>query len=131
MKWRHPFTIYVAVVVLAPTLFILGMFLFNSDRELGEPLRVTTGGAIGVAANLSLTGINSIARFLISFGPQLLILIGLALPIAGTMYTVQRIDVGRGPRLTVRRRSLLWSVACFETFAMLGLFVFAFENIPT
>ena len=126
---RNPYTAFISALAGAPVLFALGLVLFDADRTLGDPFRIEGGGAAGIAANLSMVGLTAILQFLFNYGPQLMILIGLALPISIAVYTVQKIDVGRGSYLTKSRRSLLWSLACVETFAMLGVFVMLVEAV--
>lgn len=126
---RRPILIYVLALTASPILFAAGMLLFYSERVLGEPLKVQGGGAVALAANLSITGVTAVVRVIVSLGPHALVLIGLALPVLGTLFTIDRID-SRRSFVSQRRRTLIWSLACAETFVLLGLFIAALEIWP-
>lgn len=125
---RDPFPTFAAIAVLSPLLFTLGLFLYYRDRYVGEAYKVEEGGMLGLAANLSLIGLTAIVRLIIVFGPQLMILISIALPVIGAIYAIERVDTRRSP-ISRRRRSLLWSLACAESMGLLGLFIFALEQM--
>jgi hypothetical protein len=127
---RDPFTTFSTAAVVAPLLFALGLFLYHRDRNVGDAYKVDEGGVLGLAANLSLIGLTAVVRLIIVFGPQLLILVSIALPVIGALFAIERVDTRRTP-ISMRRRSLLWSLACAESFAMLGLFIFAIEQMKT
>ena len=120
---RDPFKSYSVVAVTAPILFAAGMIFFHADRVLGDQARVSdSGGVVGLATNLSFTGLTAVVRIFVAYGPYVLILLGLALPVAGALYILDRLESRRGT-ITSRRRSLLWVLAWSETLAMAGLFL--------
>ncbi|MFN3167121.1 MAG: hypothetical protein ACE37H_08665 [Phycisphaeraceae bacterium] len=127
---RDPLTTFSVAAVVAPCLFALGLFLYYRDRNVGDAYKVEEGGVIGLAANLSLIGLTAIVRLIIVFGPQLMILVSIALPVIGALYAIERVDTRRTP-ISTRKRSLLWSLACVESLGMLGLFIFAIEAMKT
>lgn len=123
---RKPFKLFVTIASTAPVLFGIGMVLFFTERSLGEGYRVQESGMVGLAANLSLIGVTAIVRLLVNFGPHLLILLGIALPVVGALYVVEQFDFKRA-RFSNKRRSMMWAIACSESLLLLGLFVVAFE----
>ena len=125
---RDPFPTFAGVAVLSPLLFVLGLFLYYRDRFVGDAYKVEEGGVLGLAANLSLIGLTAVVRLLVVFGPQLLILISIALPVVGALYAIERVDTRRSP-ISQRRRSLLWTLACAESLGMLAIFIVTFERM--
>lgn len=123
---RDPLTTFSVAAVFAPLLFALGLFLYYRDRNVGDAYKVDEGGVLGLAANLSLIGLTTIVRLIIVFGPQLMILVSIALPVIGALYAIERVDTRRTP-ISTRKRGVLWSLACVESLGMLGLFIFAIE----
>lgn len=126
---RSPLASYTAVMAVAPAIFAVGLILFYSDRMLGEPLRVQGGGAAGLAANLSMAGLTALLGFIVHYGPHLMVLIGLALPVIGALYIVDRVDRAK-IRMTSRKRGVIWMLACGETAALLAAFILVFETYP-
>lgn len=119
---RDPLKAFVYACILSPGLFALGLYLYFLDRDLGEPYKVEGQGVIGLATNLSLVGLTAVVRFFISFGPQLLLMVAIALPVLGAIYAVER-ATSRRARITPRRRGIMWVVACAEAMALLALFM--------
>ena len=109
---------------LAPAMFAAGMYLYFRDRTVGAPYTVDEGGVLGMAANLSLIGLTAIVRLLIVLGPQIMILIAIALPVCAALYAVEQFD-SRRSRLSRGTRSVLWLVSCGESLGMMALFLVA------
>lgn len=120
------FKTYLVIAVIAPMLFVGGMALYFSEFVIGEAYRVDTGGALGFAANLSLSGLTAAIRIGLTLGPYFLILVGLALPVLGAMYSLDRVDTYR-TTVSASNRAAVWGLACAETFVMLGAFVLVFQ----
>jgi len=123
---RDPHKTFSVVAVLAPTLFALGLYLYYRDRHVGAPYTVEEGGVLGLAANLSLIGLTAVVRLLIVLGPQLMILVAIALPVCGALYAVEQLDSRRSPINSSRRRTL-WFVACGESLGMMALFIVSID----
>lgn len=125
---RNPYKSFLIAALFAPALFALGLYLYYRDRTIGEPYTVEEGGVLGLATNLSLIGLTAIVRFFIAIGPQLMILIGIALPVCGALYAIERLDSRRSP-INPRKRTTVWVVACAESLGMMALFMFAINQI--
>lgn len=124
----NPIRVYMWTTLSAPVLFTAGIMLFFTDRVLGDPVKFEDGGAMGMAANLSMAGLTGLVRLIVAMGPQALILIGLAMPVMGALLSVDRMnDPQYVYRASRRKRRGFWLLACAETFLMLGLFVVIFE----
>lgn len=127
---RDPFQTFSVVAVIAPLLFALGLFLYYRDRTVGSAYKVDEGGVLGLAANLSLIGLTAIVRLIIVFGPQVMILVSIALPVLGALYAVEKAD-SRRSRISAKKRTLLWSISCSESILLLVTFVVAFEYMTS
>lgn len=125
---RDPFITFSVVAVLAPSMFVLGMYLYYRDRQVGAAYKVDEGGVLGLAANLSLIGLTAVVRLIVAFGPQLMILVAIALPVIGALFALEKVDTRRSP-ISKRRRGLLWSLACGESMGLLVLFIVVFEQM--
>ena len=121
-----PIRTFSIAALIGPILFLTGMLLYFMDRSVGEAHRVEEEGVVGLAANLSLMGLTAAARFVITFGPQLLILVSIALPVVGALYALERYN-NRRRRFPKNRRVFIWCVACSESMLMLGVFVAVME----
>jgi len=121
-------TYYVAVL-LAPVLFACGLLLYYADPALGEPIQVDKDGVVGVAANISVTGLGAVMRFMLAVGPYVLVMLGLALPIVAALFVADLFDTKRFSRKRLKR-TLVWVGASAETIALLTLFIFVLEQWP-
>ena len=126
---QNPVKSFAIHLLFAPSLFALGLYLYQLDRTVGEAISVDQGGVLGLAAKLSLTGLSVVVRFLLAIGPYVLIFIGIALPICGALYAIERLDRRRAP-IKPHRRKVVWLAACVESLGMLAMVLFVLGQMP-